>query len=826
MKYYILTGIIFLLGLISQAQDWMWHKQMESVELNRPVSTVYKNGKIFFSGEFLGSLTYDGQNLSTFGDRDGYIARMSDNGDLEWIKQIGSSGTDWLQQLAFDESGNIYVSGSTSGTCNFSGTNISHSDNYDGFVAKYDINGNLLWAKNLIWGTNLQRIVSLTVDSDNNIIISGYFTEEITFGDISTPASCVSEAITTTNLFLAKFDNNGNNIWHKVFTSDNNARFPAVKAFGTDIFVGGFFRGNLIYETDTFKSNMTAYDDIIVLKLNSSGNFIWNRMMGGSNHDRISSIDIDNSGDIYLSGYYKSADLKLASDETNTVNSSFAQYGDYDLFAAKYSNSGSLVWYDLIGGTGSDSYINSEIKDNVWLLTGVYTNSINFPHGSLDSIGTNTNSFFVTYNTQGNTLLLGSIAGLEADRGVACTIDDNNGLYVSSLMRSLSFTAGSENINNTSTSGNVLISKFGCFEVLSSSSTPVKCVDGMGIPYSNDGTASAFPEGGKEPYQYSWSNGGNTQVISGLDVGNYTVTVLDNSGCSLTSTVTVNYLPHVSSAIISSSNVTCNGYANGSATVSASNGNPPYSYNWTGGSSSTTASNLSGGTNYVTVTDMCGNMSVNSVVINEPTALGLSLTGSLYNYGGTCIARVYANASGGTPAYSYVWGVYSGGIIQNNGSNVWVYADAYYSISLTDNNGCNISGWFYVPGCNKSSTEPDTDLDYLSWDSYMEIEIVEGTDDPVEELEGTTVSVDEAKVFEIKVFPNPATNIISIEIPENFSGDYKIAIYDVLGNKLKTSNSSLDKSNIQINISAYPSGSYSGIISTNMGDYVFRFVKL
>ncbi|MCB0755005.1 MAG: S8 family serine peptidase [Flavobacteriales bacterium] len=208
----------------------------------------------------------------------------------------------------------------------------------------------------------------------------------------------------------------------------------------------------------------------------------------------------------------------------------------------------------------------------------------------------------------------------------------------------------------------------------SASATGVSCNGG------SDGSASVSASGGSAPYTYSWSNGGTTANISGLTAGTYSVTVIDAAGCTSTSSATVG-TPSALVASTSSSDISCNGAADGAASVSVSGGTAPYSYAWSNGGSGSSVSGLSAGTYTVSVTDANGCTANGTVSISEPSGLSASASGSdaLCNGGN---GSVNLSVSGGTTPYSYNW---SNGASSANLSSVGAGS---YTVTVTDANGC------------------------------------------------------------------------------------------------------------------------------------------
>lgn len=131
----------------------------------------------------------------------------------------------------------------------------------------------------------------------------------------------------------------------------------------------------------------------------------------------------------------------------------------------------------------------------------------------------------------------------------------------------------------------------------------------------SDGSISASVAGGTAPYTFAWSNGGTAATISGLSVGNYTVTVTDANGCTGSASVSVGEpaAVNISTQVVDAS---C-GQADGSASASASGGTAPYSYAWSNGGNTASISGLAAGTYSVTATDANGCTGTGTVTVAE-----------------------------------------------------------------------------------------------------------------------------------------------------------------------------------------------------------------
>ncbi len=185
-------------------------------------------------------------------------------------------------------------------------------------------------------------------------------------------------------------------------------------------------------------------------------------------------------------------------------------------------------------------------------------------------------------------------------------------------------------------------------------------------------------------YHYEWSTSESTEDISNLAAGTYTVTVNDGNCCSATDVITITE-PLTLNTSVTNTDVGCYGNSDGSGTVNASGGTSPYSYQWdsnAGNQTTQTATGLSQGTYYVTVTDNNGCTGIDSVLVSEPTPLSSSASSSDALCSGDNTGMVSVNASGGSTPYTYTWS--SGGA---NASDSLLMA-GWYFVTITDSNGC------------------------------------------------------------------------------------------------------------------------------------------
>ncbi|OFY83243.1 MAG: hypothetical protein A3F72_17905 [Bacteroidetes bacterium RIFCSPLOWO2_12_FULL_35_15] len=211
-----------------------------------------------------------------------------------------------------------------------------------------------------------------------------------------------------------------------------------------------------------------------------------------------------------------------------------------------------------------------------------------------------------------------------------------------------------------------------------SSQINVSCFGG------NNGSVSAIPSGGTPNYSYFWTPGGaSTNSISGLSAGTYTLTITDNNNCTFQNMVTITQPVSPLAVAVSSTPAACYGGSTGSVTAVGSGGTGPYTYNWIPGNlSGQTISGLTAGTYTVTAMDSKGCLSVNTVIVNQPSQI-LPVTSTINSNCGSASGQASVTVTGGSPPYTYLWS--PGGATGSTANGLF---SGGYTVIVTDANGC------------------------------------------------------------------------------------------------------------------------------------------
>ncbi len=207
----------------------------------------------------------------------------------------------------------------------------------------------------------------------------------------------------------------------------------------------------------------------------------------------------------------------------------------------------------------------------------------------------------------------------------------------------------------------------------------------VGCNGESTGTISLTITGGAGPYGIDWGDpvlDGNENLTS-LAAGVYQVIVTDANNCSSVSSVEI-IEPPVLSVVTSSTALTCAGSNDGTATATVTGGTGPYTFIWCDGQSGQTANNCIPGPCTVIVTDANGCSLEETVIINEPAPVEVSVDPVDADCNAANTGSIEVSATGGTGIYTYTW---TNGIPANTEDPASLGAGSY-DLIVTDENGC------------------------------------------------------------------------------------------------------------------------------------------
>ena len=267
----------------------VWGHQISNNDWNTPKNVgVDSSNNSYLVGYTTGSL--DGPSA---GDQDVFIRKYDTSGNLLWGTQFGTDKMDRGYDVVANDSGEVYVVGSTYG--DLAGiSNPGATGRPGGFLTKLDASGNILWTE-LLATDQIDNLYSVNLDSVGNVVMAGY-----TIGDLNGQTGAGVQ-----DMLLAKYDASGNEIWTEYLGGTGSD-------YGYDVAIDGadniFFSGQTT-STDGDFAGTSAFgsSDAILAKYDPDGNWVWTERYGGTDRDLISPLHLASDGTLYAGGSTRGA---------------------------------------------------------------------------------------------------------------------------------------------------------------------------------------------------------------------------------------------------------------------------------------------------------------------------------------------------------------------------------------------------------------------------------------------------------------------------------------------------------------------------------------
>jgi hypothetical protein len=343
MKKIILILSLFCVALQAQTFQWAKREGLWAYDYGYGITTD-NEGNVYVAGKYEKNAKFSGVTLPCQGNHDIYLAKYSPSGSLIWIRTAGGYSGDYAWNVACD--GNyVYIAGEIQGTnalIKFIGSPITLTckGSNDIFVAKYDLNGNLIWAKRA-GDFDYDKALGVTYDASGNVYISGIFTTKAVFGGTTTIYSSGDK-----DIFVAKYDSNGNFLWVRKAggTGRDEAKSIRCDAAG-NVYTCGMFKNTATFGTQMVTAP-NGHWDMFLAKYSTTGTLLWLKTAGANWDDVAWSVTMDNTGKIYVAGEFNST--------VNFGGIPLSTKGSSDIFVACYNSSGSVLWAKRAGGTQTD----------------------------------------------------------------------------------------------------------------------------------------------------------------------------------------------------------------------------------------------------------------------------------------------------------------------------------------------------------------------------------------------------------------------------------------------------------------------------------------
>jgi len=288
---------------------------------------------VFVTGYFTDTLVFGNSVLVTGGNATVFIAKYDSAGNELWAKAAPADNACQSNAIITDGAGYSTITGSFwCDSIKFGSTalyNFSHTGSFaDIFVARYDPNGQLTWAKSY-GGDSGDDAYGIAADKNGNFYITGYFASDSMTFDSITLYSPARE----TRLFVVKYNTAGKVIWAKASTGVINVvqGYNLSIDSNSNVYVCGSFSSGATFSFDsTALTSPQTVDPMFILTLDSNGNVLCSTALGSGGDDE-SGIAVDRFGNAYVGGDFEIANLPVGSD-TLTLTST-----DETTFVAKFN---------------------------------------------------------------------------------------------------------------------------------------------------------------------------------------------------------------------------------------------------------------------------------------------------------------------------------------------------------------------------------------------------------------------------------------------------------------------------------------------------------
>ncbi len=292
-------------------------------------------GNVYVTGHYgySSAVSFDGYTLQSYGSLDMFLVKYDTDGNVQWANRMGGSDIDGAQAIHVDANGNSYITGWFINSADFGGVSlISTNTAYQEIcVAKYDNNGNCVWANYALvpYAGNYANGTGIAVDQLGNAYITGYYQYSINFGQ-DTLSNAGNRGI-----FVAKYGSDGTPLWGRSpgGTGTDYGSGVSVEPDGNVLYTGYFQSAFLNFGGfPVINANVGFYDGFVA-RYDTNGNALGATGIGGPGDEYAMAVASSPDGELYSTGYFGSYSLNFSGNIL--VNS-----GSNDTYLAKLDRNG------------------------------------------------------------------------------------------------------------------------------------------------------------------------------------------------------------------------------------------------------------------------------------------------------------------------------------------------------------------------------------------------------------------------------------------------------------------------------------------------------
>jgi len=341
----VFVALMFLLGTLVFAQpSIVWQKCLGGSHSDSARSIQQTSDGGFIVAGWTHS--NDGDVSGYHGYVDYWIVKLDSYGNIVWQKCLGGSGDDRAYSVQQTSDGGFIVAGYALSN---SGDVSGNHGTYDYWVVKLDSSGNIVWQK-CLGGTLYDEAYSIQQTSDGGFIVAGY--------SLSNDGDVIGNH-GSADYWVVKLNSSGDIVWQKCLGGSNQDCARSVQQTSDGGFiVVGYSKSN---DGDvSVHHGSTLYFDYWVVKLNSSGDIVWHKCLGGSRYDWAYSVQQTSDGGFIVVGYTESNDGDVS-----------GNHGGRDYWVVKLDSFGDIEWQKCLGGSSYDcAYSVQQTSDGGFIVAG------------------------------------------------------------------------------------------------------------------------------------------------------------------------------------------------------------------------------------------------------------------------------------------------------------------------------------------------------------------------------------------------------------------------------------------------------------------------
>ncbi len=371
---------------------------------------------------------------------------------LEWATYYGGDNTDVMQAITTNVTGDVFMTGYTQSTANMVTTGSYQqtlSGSEDAFLLKFGASGQCHWGT-YFGGTSVDRSSGISLDTAGNVYIAGYTKST---ADIATRSSHQATHGGNDDAFLAKFDSAGQRLWATYYGGSSADQGKKVACDGSGyVYLSGHTSSTSgIATTGSHQDTRGGSSDAFLVKFDGDGLRQWGTYYGGSSADMGTDVTCDRDGSIYITGYTKSAAAIATTGSHQTTNA-----GGDDVFLAKFSGMGNLLWGTYYGGGAIDQAyaITTDTAANIYIAgTTTSTTGIAAAGGHQPAFGggNQSDAFLAGFDGHGQIKWSTYYGGELADNGSSVSCDPFGNVWLCGSTKSEQNIATPDAYKNTFT---------------------------------------------------------------------------------------------------------------------------------------------------------------------------------------------------------------------------------------------------------------------------------------------------------------------------------------------------------------------------------------